>query len=592
MNFLRSRQDLEYYVVEGYAKPTWVVRDPLTTRCYHLGAEEYFLLTHLNEARSLSDLQQQFESRFYPRQLSLKELQALLADWLFKELLQSDPLLAAQWKQAAGYPAARKPAFWKNLLGNPLMIRFRGWNPQTFLDRLAPWVGWIFTKPVLYGVLLLSLWAFSVAVVKWPEIQADLLQLPRLHGPATWLALLLGISFTKMLHELGHAVTCRHFGGRCTEMGLMLLVGMPCLYCNVTDAWTFRQRRERMLVSAAGILVDLTVASVCLLLWSASQPGLIAAVCLMLALLGSVNSLLLNGNPLMRYDGYYLCSDWTGQPNLRSRSFQQARQFFWQIFLGNKPTSSPEPMAAGLVGYGMLAGGYLWLVLGLILLSIYRGLQPWGAENLAVMAGLILIPTQLIQAGKRWYQEGVREYRERGRPVARLWTGNLILLMLAGLIVFIPFPRRIPAMGILLAGNSLPVVSQESGILRTSLLPGELLENQQLLFELENADLQREWARLQTAQLALEAREEAVLKKRTQLSDSTEVLTVVSEQKQALQSQQQRLQTRLQALAPTARQAGKFIPDPLAKIPASDPATAKTCSPVVSGTSKPVIRAP
>ena len=144
---LRMRTDLQFFPVTGYRQARWVVRDPLTTTCYYLGDEEVYLLQELNRVSSLAELRQRFEARFAPRPLSAEQLQTLLADWATKQLLLADPVkqMALLKHSGAERRSRATVANWKSLVNNPLAIRFRGWNPQRFLDRLLPWCGGLFS---------------------------------------------------------------------------------------------------------------------------------------------------------------------------------------------------------------------------------------------------------------------------------------------------------------------------------------------------------------------------------------------------------------------------------------------------------------
>ena len=128
--------------------------------------------------------------------------------------------------------------------------------------------------------------------------------------------LVLAIALTKILHELGHALACRRSGSDCHEMGVMLLVFTPCLYCNVSDSWMLASKWQRMAIAAAGIYVEGILAASCTFLWWFSVPGIFNSLCMNTILVCSVGTLLLNGNPLLRFDGYYILSDWLEVPNL------------------------------------------------------------------------------------------------------------------------------------------------------------------------------------------------------------------------------------------------------------------------------------
>ena len=548
---VRVRADLEYFAVSGYREPTWVVRDPLSRECFHLGEEEYFLLPRIDGQVSNAELCAQFSARFPERNFNESDLQPLLVDWLKKGLLLGPIHRFPQPSAASG------KSRW-GWLKNPLVIRFRGWDPQRFLNGLLPWCGWLYS-PTFRGLsLLLILSAAVIAMTHLPEIAHESLALPLLFGPADWLLAIGCISLAKVLHEFGHGLTCHRYGGRCHEMGVMLLVGIPCLYCNVTDAWTFRRKRERLAVSGAGIAVDIWLASACLLAWHFSQPGVFHSLCLLLAILGSINSLLLNGNPLMRYDGYYLLADWLGEPNFRTRAMRQTRRTFWRTLFGT--TSAPvEQLRAGLVAYGAAAGVYLWLILFVILSSVYFALQPYGMENLVVAFGMVAVPAQLAAGGRMLFREGGQEFRQRGRRTGRagIALGLVGLLLLA--VLFVPFPRRIPAYGLLRMASTSPLVATESGRITQAADLIAPLESGQTVFSMSDAALQQQRAGVQTRLLTWRALYEAVDRKRTQLEDSAETLSLATEQLTALADEAERLETRLDDLSYQASQPGRLL---------------------------------
>ena len=115
-------------------------------------------------------------------------------------------------------------------------------------------------------------------------------------------------------------MTCIRLGGQCRELGLMLLVFTPCLYCEVSDAWTFPSKWQRIAVSAAGIIVEIVLAALAALVWCFSGPGLLHSLAFAVMVVCSVSTLLFNGNPLMRYDGYYVLADLLEVPNLAEQS--------------------------------------------------------------------------------------------------------------------------------------------------------------------------------------------------------------------------------------------------------------------------------
>ena len=181
-------------------------------------------------------------------------------------------------------------------------------------------------------------------------------------GNLVWLAGILATA--KILHELGHALTCIRLGGQCRELGLMLLVFTPCLYCDVSDAWTFSNKWRRIAVSAAGIIVEINLAAVAALLWCFSPIGLVHALAFNVMVVCSVSTLLFNGNPLMRYDGYYVLADLVEVPNLAEQSRAVLARAAAFLFLGiRQPRDSVsrrgEARGQLLLGlYGLASSAY------------------------------------------------------------------------------------------------------------------------------------------------------------------------------------------------------------------------------------------
>ena len=302
---LERRQDLdaEWLIVRG--QRWWRLKDPIRMKFWQFGEEEYFLWSQLEAGVSLEELQQRFRGDSRRRRIELPQLHQFLGT-LHREGLvfstaarQADILLDRDDRQRS----QRKLQWLTNLLA----IRFRGLDPTRLLEWLHPRVAWLFTP---WSLLAFGLLVLSAVLLAGCELETILARLPGASEFLTptnlvWLAATLGAM--KACHEMGHAgSTCRQFGGRCHELGVMLLVFTPCLYCNVSDAWLLPNRWRRMAISAAGMCVEIVLAATATWLWWFSEPGLFSTLCLNVMVIGSVNTLLFNGNPLLRFDGVLL----------------------------------------------------------------------------------------------------------------------------------------------------------------------------------------------------------------------------------------------------------------------------------------------
>ena len=157
-------------------------------------------------------------------------------------------------------------------------------------------------------------------------------------SPANILWLAVVIAVTKVIHELAHGITCRHFGGRCHELGVMFLVFMPCLYCNVSDAWVLPSKWQRAAVGFAGMYAEIGLASLATFGWWFTHPGTLNSIMLDTMVVCSVGTLLINGNPLLRFYGYFILSDVSGVPNLQPRAMAVLAEYAKSWGLVSKAT--------------------------------------------------------------------------------------------------------------------------------------------------------------------------------------------------------------------------------------------------------------
>ena len=303
-----ARPDIQLTTASLAGQAAYVLKDPITLELFHLTAEEFFLFqapASQDDARSAAagisaavrattDYARsdsgRFESIAQPRAARERSAGARpRADRAGRQA--TSPGVAAEF--AAGVVDSR---------GEPRC------RPRCSIGFTARCVG-LFSLPMLAAAVMLVFYAGWILLGHASEVVARLPALAELAQPRYWLLWLATIAAVKVVHELAHALTCKHLGGRCHEMGVMLLALMPCLYCDVSDAWRMASKWRRIAVSAAGMAVELVIAAAALAAWWHTQPGLLNTWCLSTVIVCSVGTLLINANPLIRYDGYYILSD-------------------------------------------------------------------------------------------------------------------------------------------------------------------------------------------------------------------------------------------------------------------------------------------
>ena len=222
-------------------------------------------------------------------------------------------------------------------------------------------------------------------------------------------------------------------GSECHEMGVMLLVGSPCLYCDVSDSWMLRNKWSRILIGAAGMLIEIVLSAFAIFFWWITSPGLFHYLCLNLFFVTTVTTVIFNANPLMRLDGYYMLSDFLEIPNMRSKADQLTRDWLAHLCLGIEPRHDPfmpQTNQHWFIFYAIASKLYSWVVLVSILLFLYSVLKPYGLQSIGQSLAVFSLLGIVVQMSMNAYKilSAPRE-----QPI-RKWRLGLTILFLAGVI--------------------------------------------------------------------------------------------------------------------------------------------------------------
>jgi len=562
---VRKRADLSARRQRYLGKSYWVVKEPVGLNYFRFQDEEYAILQMIDGTMSLDEIKEEFEEQFPPQKITLEELQQFLGMLHRSGLVVAD--VPGQGRQLRKRRDERRR---KEILGaatNVLCIRFKGVDPERVLNWLYPFVRWCFSRLVFAICALLWLSALSLILVEFEVFRSKLPSFYQFFTPynAIWLAITLGV--TKVLHEFGHGLTCKHFGGECHEMGVMILVLTPCLYCNVSDSWMLPNKWHRAAIGAAGIFVELTLASIATFIWWFSDDHtMLNKLCLNLMFISSVSTLLFNANPLLRYDGYYILSDVVEIPNLRQKATSILSRKMGEWFLGLEPPDDPflpQQNQLFFALYTVAAVIYRWFILASILFFLYKVFEPYGlkviGQAIAMMSIYGLLFQPLYQLGKFFYVPGRFDKVEKPRMFATL--AGLVLLVAAVLFIPLPYsiictlevqPRDADSVYVDVAGE-LEEIHVQSGDRVTAGQPLAQLGNVDL--ELEIAKLTSAWDLYQTRLDALQRRRYHDLEAVAQIPQVRDALETTGEQLRQKEADRKRLRL-------TAPVAGTVFPPP------------------------------
>ena len=505
---LRRRGDLvvNRQVYQGQA--WWVVKDPISLHYFRFRPEEYALLDMLDGRTSLDALKEQFEARFPPRRSTVDELSRF-----FATLHRSGLVIGDRPGQGPQLFERRRQRIWREWmawLANIMSMRFRGIDPDWLLERLDPWFGWLFSPPAIAAALVFVASALLLVLVNFDVFRAKLPEFHQFFAAGNWLYLAVALGVTKILHEFGHGLSCKHYGGECHEMGMMLLVFTPCLYCDVTDSWMLPSKWKRAAIGAAGMYVEVIIASIATYLWWNSHPGVFNQLCLDVMFVSSVSTILFNANPLLRYDGYYILSDVLEIPNLRQKANTILQRLASRWCLGIKQQDDPflPQRNLGLFAlYAVASSLYGWVVTASIFLFVWNVFKPYRLEvlgqilALGAVWGLVIRPLQgIIKFFK------VPGRRDEVKPKNVAVTAVVAAALAAG-IALIPLPQRVWCPTELRPrGEEMVYVTVPGRLERLAVKPGAVVKRGDELARLVNVDLDLEIADLEGKATQYESR--------------------------------------------------------------------------------------
>lgn len=410
---LRTRTDLVITPQRYEGKLCHVVKDPVSLKYYRFNTQEYFVFQKLDGTNTLEDIRKEFEKFFAPDRLTLEDLEGFARQMVTAGLVQHDS------------PNSSRELFTKRkqqrrmkriaTLTNILYIKLPVFDPDRLLTHMVKYLNWVFTKTFLWCSVLLMVAAALFVAFHYNTFYAKLPTYQKFFAFQTMLYMWLALGVVKVIHEFGHGLSCKAFGGESHEMGFLFMCFSPAMYCNVTDSWTVADKWKRITISFAGIWVELIIASLATFVWWYTPHWpFVNNVAMCLMVLCSVSTFVFNANPLMRFDGYYILADWLEVPNLRERSNRYLSGLFQEYALGIEVP--PEPYMAPsrkllFLSYAVGSFVYRWVVTVSILFFLATWLKPYKLESLSVMLALLALGSMLFWPTFRF----VKSTRQRGR---------------------------------------------------------------------------------------------------------------------------------------------------------------------------------
>jgi multidrug efflux pump subunit AcrA (membrane-fusion protein) len=348
-------------------------------------------------------------------------------------------------------------------------------NPERVFDWLLPRTRWAFTPAFqILGCMLIAC-GVAIFLLNWDDLRAST---PNLLNVWTVLMVWPIVFSVSAYHEFSHGLTCRHFGGQVKEVGFMLIYFSPAFYCDVSDAWMFRERRHRMLVTLAGGYSQLMLWGLCTVIWRITQPDTYINQVMVVVVLFSGLQTLFNFNPLIKLDGYYMLSDYLEIPNLRSKAFSS----LWNWMIRSPKRKAFREERAQLI-YGVCAV----IFSSTLLVAVYSRIFAWSTDHWAT-AGLVGFAVFSTITLRRTAVESLSGIKTIMSQVAVKRFRNSLIVAAALLIsIFVPWELKIRAPFKVIAKNDSIVYAPTTGIIeKVFVRQGVFVHNGDLLFRMQD----------------------------------------------------------------------------------------------------------
>ncbi|MCB5163096.1 site-2 protease family protein [Marinomonas algarum] len=526
----------------------YVLQDACSGKFFRVPETVYRFLSRLTVSKTIEQVWQEFIEAYPEEAPGQEEVIQVLSQLHHSNLLfyrsESDhkAILDRKNKQTRQEHLTKLMAF--------MYLRVPIWNPDTMLSTFARLLYPLFSKTAFIVWLIVIGLGVETVLSNWGAVRT---QGQGFLSPDNLFLLYIGLFGLKFIHEIGHAIAIRHFGGQVNTIGLMFIILTPLPYVDATQTWSLRNRWQRAIVGGAGMYFELFIAALSAMVWAKTAPGVLNSLAYNLMIIGSVSSLLFNGNPLLKFDAYYILSDATDLPNLYKKGSEQWLYYLNRWLLGTQKAESPSDNAYERSWYTFYGIASLLYRLAIVLIITLYAADLWiglGIAMLVVSFGMwVVIPLWKLLR----FLSSNGQLRKNRR---RAWFVSIsVFVTLLVCVSLVPIPYNIKAPGVVQASNSSQMFTQAGGyLLDANLASGVSVAKGDVLARFNNPDLNHQYE-LVTQQMA-----EVNWRLRQSLDNDQASQIALRRQQLALQEQRDELSSRLDRLAVVAPFDGVWMP--------------------------------
>lgn len=419
-----------------------------------------------------------------------------------------------------------------------LFIKLPIWNPEKWLENNKKLIHFIFSKKIFL------IWLFFIFIGLKEVIDNSSNFMNQTQGILSlnnMVYLYLAMIFLKVFHEMGHAMMTKRFGGTVTTMGVSIIIFTPLPYVDASNSWAFQNKYHRILVGSAGMLVELFIAAIAAIVWANTGDGVTHSVAFNMMIIGSITSIFFNGNPLLKFDAYYMLSDWLEIPNLYQRSHQQIYYLVEKFIFSLKDlyqVSKNEKEASWLIIYAITS--FFYKLLASIAIGIYVADQFFLLGVIVILLSLFM---WVIKPSWTYLNYLINNQKLRTNRLKVISMSAGFALMITLLLFFVPFYNSVRADGVVESKIVENVFSPTEAFIEKVLVnDNTYVKKGEVLFILRNDTLDLDIKAvnseiLETKALILQATQENIANLKPlfdRLDSLSEKLTILKEKKDNL----------------------------------------------------------
>ena len=532
-----------------YRSTVWyILRDETTGKHHRFNEAAYNFIRCIDGQRTVNDIWETLQQELADDAPTQDEVIRLLGTLHF-----ANHLISNITPDVEELIDRRKQERKKRLLtkfGNPMSLRFPLLDPDTFLHKFMPYVAPLFSRVAGFIALILILYAALQTVRNWELLSSYAAE--NALSPYNLFLMWLVYPVIKTLHELGHGFAVKRWGGEVHELGIMLLVLMPVPYVDCSAASSFRSKYQRMAVSAAGIVIELVLASIALLIWLNIQQGLVSDILFNVMLIGGVSTLLFNGNPLLKFDGYFVLSDAAEIPGLGPRAIRYFGYLLQKYIFKVQSLQSPV-MASGESAWFLVYGpaAFVYKLFIMVAITLFVANQYFFFGVLLACWALFM---QLVMPIIKWLKflfgsPVLMQKRERALIIT---TATLVLV--TAFIFIVPVPHNTVTEGVVWLPEKSFVRASANGFVDSVLVKqGEQVNSGDSLIATDDPLINARLKLLKSQYRELE------IKHSTLLKDDIVQADITQDELQLMQGRIARLQEQIAELVMKSPTQGEFI---------------------------------